>query len=97
MMKELESEHPGAFQLAAINAVGHEDSTDDMAALGDIPLLQDLPTVPVWNLWMAEYRDVVIVDKEGHRVEAYNLTIHNLGDADSYAALKAKLVAALDR
>lgn len=92
MMKELESEHPGAVQLLAINQAGHEASTETMAALGDIPLLQDTPDANVWASWTAVYRDVVIVDAEGMRVEAYNLTTHDLSNPTNYADLKAKLL-----
>lgn len=97
MMKELEAEAPGTFQLLAINEVGHEGSTDEMAMLGDLPLLQDVDGDRVWTSWAAVYRDVVIVDKAGERVEAYNLTTYDLGNPDNYAALKAKLLAAQSR
>lgn len=97
MMSELETERAGAIQLLAINEVGHESGTETMAALGDIPLLQDTMQGDVWASWSAGYRDVVIVDGEGVRVEAYNLTTFDLSNPDNYAALKAKLLAAIDR
>lgn len=97
MMTELEAEAPGAFQILAVNDVGFEDSTDGMAELGDLPLLQDTAEIDADGNWAAEYRDVVIVDGDGLRVEAYNLTVHDLSDPANYAELKAKLLAAAGR
>jgi hypothetical protein len=91
MMNELSSEHPGAVQLMAVNQVGHESSTDTMADLGDIPLLQDTAETDAWTTWNVEYRDVVIVNTEGKQVEAYNLTTYDLSNPDNYATLKDKL------
>lgn len=96
-MKEIEAERPGAVQLLAVNQVSLEAHTDGMAMLGDLPLLQDTASALAWASWGAEYRDVVIVDREGMRVEAYNLTLHDLGQPENYAALKAKLLAVVDR
>lgn len=93
MQKELEAEAPGRFVLAAINQDGFEASAPDMAELGDIALLQDTVVANAWVRWQAVYRDVVIVDAQGRRVEAFNLTEHNLADAAEYEALKARLLA----
>jgi hypothetical protein len=89
MMNELSSEHPGAVQLLAVNEVGFESSTDGMAELGDIPLLQDTAATNAWSTWNAVYRDVILVDAEGQKVEAYDLS-----KPENYAALKAKLQSA---
>lgn len=96
MMNELEAERPGAVKLLAINEVGRESSTDLMAALGDIPLLQDVMQGSAWTSWEPTYRDVVIVNGDGVRVDVYNLTSNDLGQPDNYAELKAKLLAAID-
>lgn len=96
MMKEIEAERPGAVQLLAINEAGYESSTDLMAGLGDIPLLQDVAEDAVWSSWNATYRDVVIVNGEGMRVSVYNLTSYDLGQEANYAELKARLLAAID-
>jgi len=96
MMTELDSERAGAIALLAINEVGHESATETMAALGDIPLLQDTTQAGAWAGWAAVYRDVIIVNAKGERVEAFNLTTHDLSNPDNYAALKAKLLAAID-
>jgi hypothetical protein len=91
MMTELSNEQPGAVGLAAINEVGYESSTDVMAELGDIPLLQDTADANVWGSWAAVYRDVVIVDAKGKRVGVYNLTMNDLGEPANYATLKQML------
>ena len=97
MMTELAAEAPGAVQLLAVNAVGFESSTEGMAALGDLPLLQDTEAEQAWTRWAVTYRDVIIVDADGYPVDVYNLTLHDLSDPDSYSELKAKLRAAAGR
>ncbi len=54
----------------------------------------DTAAAHAWGTWNPVYRDVIIVDAEGNRVEAYNLTTYDLGNPDNYAALKAKLQSA---
>lgn len=95
MQAELEAEHAGAIQLLAVNEVGFEDATDEMADLGDLPLLQDTVTEDAWNTWAVTYRDVVILDADNHRVGVYNLTQHDLSNRENYDALKQMLVDAI--
>ena len=96
-MKEIEAERPGVVQLTAVNAVGFESEVEGMAMLGDIPLLQDVDPDRVWTSWGAVYRDVVIVDRDGFRVEAYNLTQFDLSRPENDSTLKTKLLAVVDR
>jgi hypothetical protein len=97
MHAELAAEAPGAARLLAVNDAALEDAAPRMAALGDIPLLQDTESADAWGLWGVTYRDVIIVDEEGRFVAAFNLTENDLGDADRYDALKALLLEARDR
>lgn len=82
--------------LLAVNAVGYDSGLLSMAALGDLPLLQDTVAEDAWTSWMVTYRDVVILDEENRQVGVYNLTQHDLNDPASYAALKAMLVAEVE-
>ncbi len=50
----------------------------------------------MWERWQATYRDVHVVDADGARVAVYNLTEHDLADADNYEALKGLLLDATD-
>lgn len=50
----------------------------------------------MWESWAATYRDVQVVDAEGARVAVYNLTDHDLADADNYETLKEMLLDAVD-
>ncbi len=59
-----------------------------------MPLLQDTPTVGAWQSWAVTYRDVVVVDAQGKRRGAYNLTQHDLSVAANLAELRALLEAA---
>ena len=64
-----------------------------MAAEGTLPILQDTEAKRVWNAMGIAYRDVLILDRENRWVGVYNLTDHDLKQADNYAALKAQLLA----
>ena len=79
------------IKLLAINEEGYESSLPGMAALGDIPLLQDTEEAQAWTSWEANYRDVIIVDKDGVQVGVYNLTQNTLSNEDNYAELKELL------
>lgn len=59
-----------------------------------MPLLQDSAAAGVWTAWAVTYRDVVIVDGQGQRRGAYNLTEHDLSSATNLAELHALLEAA---
>ena len=63
-----------------------------MAALGDIPLLQDTVDENVVGTWNPTYRDVVILDANNEFVEAYNLTTYSLSVQANYDTLKQKLI-----
>lgn len=65
-----------------------------MAALGDLPLVQDDATAAVVTQWAANYRDVVILDGNNEQVGVLNLTTHDLSDPANYAALRALLIGA---
>ena len=66
-----------------------------MSALGDLPVLQDVPNQAVWDDWAVTFRDVVILDEMNECYAVYNLTANNLEEAENMRALKAILEAAI--
>ncbi len=83
-----------AVHILGVNEIGQESGNAAMTAGRDLPWLQDVPAADVWKSWNVTFRDVVILDQENFPIAVYNLTIHDLGDANNYAELKALFVAA---
>ncbi len=81
-------------QIIAVNQVGHESGTPMFTSNRDLPMVQETAALDVWDLWKVTYRDVVILDENNERLDAYNLTQNNLAVQANYDALKAMLVAA---
>ena len=93
MQQELSDTHPElAIQLLAVNEIGYHSGLDTMAALGNLPLLQDTPEAGVWDAWGAGFRDVVILNAANEQVASFNLTTHSLAEPENFAALKSLLV-----
>lgn len=85
------------IQLLGINAAGLETGNSLITSGRDIPWLQDVDgnhdgLSDVWHSWGVTYRDVVIVDAENARVEAFNLTTHDLSNPDNYNTLRQRLI-----
>tara|TARA_B100000029_G_scaffold28139_1_gene27370 strand:- start:115 stop:333 length:219 start_codon:yes stop_codon:yes gene_type:complete len=60
----------------------------------DLPLLQDTIEANWWGHWEVEWRDVVILDREGEIVGIFNLTLHDLREEVEYQLLKSMLLEA---
>ena len=82
-------------RLFAINEIGFS-GTSLMAALGDIPILQDTSEFFVWESWDVTFRDVVILDRANQKVGEFNLTTDSLSNPANYEALKALLIASAE-
>ena len=82
-------------QLFAINEIGFSGMSG-MAALGDIPVLQDTSEFFVWESWDVTFRDVVILDRANQKVGEFNLTTDSLSNPANYEALKALLIASAE-
>jgi hypothetical protein len=69
-----------------------------MAALGDLPLVQETPAQMVWISWNAEWRDLLILDRNGRFAARINLTAFDpdpsANGGQNYAQLRAMLIAA---
>ena len=100
MQAQLDAEYGSlGIQLLAINPFYAVSSVGLMADGADLPLLQDVDNDgdgvhDVWTtLFSAQYRDVVIVDRDGQQVDQYNLTLHSLQDPDNFDELRERLIA----
>ncbi|MCA9729239.1 MAG: hypothetical protein KC729_16245 [Candidatus Eisenbacteria bacterium] len=92
MQRELDQEsHAIPIHLLGINAMGLEAGNETICEGHMIPWLQEVEDTPIWSLWNVTYRDVVILDEHGVVVGIYNLSSHDLGDADNYATLLGML------
>ena len=91
MQQELAAESLDVHILG-VNAAGLESGNGAMCSGRDLPWLQDLADdANVWASWAVTYRDVVILDRDNERIDAYNLTTYDLSEAPDYAALKELL------
>ena len=96
MLEELRAAYPDSdIRILGVNEAGYESGNSRLAAAASIPALQDTFSENVTDAWAVTYRDVVLVDENGQRVEAYNLTQNSLGVSSNYATLKSKLEALL--
>jgi len=93
MQAELEEEDtPVAIQFLGINEAGQESGNSQMVDGKVLPLLQDTPQANVWRSWNVTYRDVVIVDAGGRKVDVYNVTTHDLMEPANYDSLRALIL-----
>jgi hypothetical protein len=93
---ELQTDHPTVpIQILGLNEAGYEEGNAQMCDGRDLPWLQDVPDVDVWDeLWNVTYRDVWILDDENVPFAVFNVTAHDLSNPVEYAALKALLLEA---
>lgn len=79
-------------RLLGVNGAGFEAGVPQMVNGRFIPLLQDTAEVDAWGAWQAEYRDVIILDRDNVPVGVFNLTEHDLSQMGEYEALKTMLI-----
>ena len=77
--------------ILGVNQIGSETGNELNCEGRNIPWLQDDRTTRTWVLWNVTYRDVYILGRDNELLAVYNLTEHNLADADDYAELKTML------
>ena len=80
--------------IIGVNEVGFESGNPLISSAGELPMLQDVEDINVWETWAVTYRDVIIVGPDGKQVGVYNLTQNNLNNDTPYAELKELLVEA---
>ena len=77
--------------IIGVNDVGFESGNDTITDGRNIPWLQNTAEVDAWNLWEVQYRDVVIVDRDGVQADVFNVTENDLSQPDTYERLKTIL------
>jgi len=92
LQKEIDAENPesGIFILG-VNEAGYGNN-EAICEGRDIPWLQDTQEDDWWGTWEITYRDVVILNRDGNEEAVFNLTEHDLGKPNEYAAFKALLL-----
>ena len=85
---------PASFKILGLNESGYESGNDSFCEGRDLPWLQDTDVDGVWESWGVVYRDVVILDPDGSIFDAYNLSDHDLGDAEYFNELQGLIEAA---
>jgi hypothetical protein len=97
MARELASERPELpIALLAVNGDSFASGLSRMAAVSDLPLLQDHREVLAWSLWGANLRDVIIAGRNNEFVGAYNLSKQDLGEQGNFDQLKSMLIDAAE-
>ena len=82
---------PLDVQILGVNAMGLESGNAAVTMNRTLPWLQDTTDQHVWETWGVVWRDVWILDTENVPVAVCNLSEHNLGEPEKYAALKGML------
>jgi hypothetical protein len=64
---------------------------------GSLPVLQDVNEVDVWEAWEVTYRDVIILNECGEKMDVYNLTSSSLHTEENYNALREMILGVAQR
>jgi hypothetical protein len=80
--------------IHGVNEIGFDSGNPLISSSGDLPMLQDVEDVNLWESWGVTYRDVVIIGADGKKVGVYNLTQNNLNESEPYEALKTMFLEA---
>ena len=95
MQEQLATEHPElAIDIVHVNEEGYDSGNADLFAVTDLPVVQDDATQQVWTNWVAEWRDVYVLDADNEVYAVFNLTTYTLSDETNYQALYDLFVAA---
>jgi len=86
----VENPETGIFILG-VNEAGYGNN-EAICEGRDLPWLQDTQEDDWWGNWGITYRDVVILNRDGKEEDVFNLTEHDLGKPNEYAAFKALLL-----
>jgi hypothetical protein len=91
LQKEIDVENPETgISILGVNEAGYGNN-EAICEGRDIPWLQDTQEDDWWGTWGITYRDVVILNRDGNEEAVFNLTEHDLGNPNEYAAFKALL------
>ncbi len=88
MQDRFDAEHPElGIQVLHVNETGYEAGNGDLAAVTDLPILQDSAVSLVWQTWGAVWRDVFVLNGDNELHAVFNLTDHPLDDEANFEAL----------
>ena len=82
-------------QILGVNGSGYESGNERVTEGRDIPWLQDTEEVDAWGLWGVEYRDVYVLDTNGHLRFVFNLTSHDLSNPTNWDTLETAITGLL--
>ncbi|MDP7038166.1 MAG: hypothetical protein QGI45_03340, partial [Myxococcota bacterium] len=96
------TEHPElSISLLGINQEGHDSANDVVSenAAVTLPWLQDNADADVWSLWNANWRDIIILDKNNKYYSTFSVhgdhnPLESEADGSNRIALKNMLIAA---
>ena len=95
MQEQLATEHPELdIDIVHVNEEGHDSGNSELFTVTDLPVVQDDATAQVWTNWVAEWRDVYVLDANNEVYAVFNLTTYTLSDEANYQALYDLFVAA---
>ena len=98
MQKEFDADSPElGLNIIGVNKFDQDFGNSHMTEGRDLPWLQDVDAnndrfSDAWELWGANWRNLIIVDAEGERVEVINLTSMDLDNADNYNSVKQSIM-----
>lgn len=83
--------------MLGVNGAGAEDGVLDMTDGHMIPLVQDVYTGGMEEMWGARHFDLMILDRDGAVAAVWKMTEHDLTDPVEYESLKALLLQLANR
>ena len=81
-----------AIHIYGINAAGKDHSNDLITDGRDLPWLQDTAADDVWGEWLADWRDLVVLDANNELAWRQNLTDHDITLEANYADVKQRIL-----
>lgn len=80
------------MEVIGVNQQGQSTYNDSVTSSSGLPWLQDTAELGIWSAWEVAYRDVRVVTTQTELGSVYNLSSHNLADADNRAEMKQLLL-----
>ena len=82
---------PLEVHFLGINETGQEPGNYLIPFVAHLPWMQDDATQHVWTSWGANWRDIMILDKNNTPVARFNVTTYNLTNPANFDSLKTLL------
>ena len=85
------------ISIMAVNESGYVTHYEATGEEGSLPVIQDVNEVDVWEAWEVTYRDVIILNECGEKMDVYNLTSKSLQTEENYNTLKEMILSVAQR